>query len=151
MLIKNSKRWAGATLKCYLMAILGVAIAFFIRLQLHPILESAFPVLFFVINTTFVAYKFGLGPSILTILLSIPLGYFYFIPPYNSFELEGPIDIITISIYLIFFVMDVYIIEKLQRERYRAILIARVCESRMNIMAKLSSTANRRAVKDVSI
>jgi flagellar biogenesis protein FliO len=48
-------------------------------------------------------------------------------------------DAFTILIYLILFGVIIWLIEKLQRERYRAVLIARVCESRMEIMAKLSS------------
>lgn len=48
-------------------------------------------------------------------------------------------DFLNIVIYSLLFGVAIYLIEKLQRERYRAVLIARVCESRMEIMAKLSS------------
>jgi len=151
MVIKNSKNWTENTYKAYLIAVLGVGVAWFIRLQLHPVLQSNLPIIFFIINTIFIAYKFGFRPAILTVLISIPLGYFFFIPPFNSFELNDPMDMLTIFIYLLFFLVTVFIIEKLQRERYRAALIARVCESRMHIMAKLSSTANRRINRDAAL
>ena len=148
MLIKNSKNWAENTYKAYLIAILGVGVAWFIRFQLHPVLKSNLPILFFIVNTIYVTYKFGYRPAILTVLISIPLGYYFFVPPFNSFEINDPMDMLTVVVYLLFFMITVFIIEKLQRERYRSALIARVCESRMHIMAKLSSTSNRRINKD---
>jgi K+-sensing histidine kinase KdpD len=107
--------------------------------QFHPIIQSSFPIIFFIFNTILISFRFGRGPAIFTVLLSIPLAYYFFIPPYGSFDLETPMDAFTILIYLILFGVIIWLIEKLQRERYRAVLIARVCESRMEIMAKLSS------------
>lgn len=138
MLIKNSRAWTPLTSKGYQYAILAVAIAFYVRLGFHPLLQSSFPVLFFIISTTIISYRFGIGPALLTIILSLPLAYYFFIPPFNSFEIEV-FDLIGLTIYGFLFFLIVFLIEKLQRERYRAILIARVCESRMLIMSKLSS------------
>lgn len=151
MLIKNSKAWAQTTYRAYLAAILGVGIAFLIRYELHPILQSTFPVLFFIINTTFIGYKFGWGPATFSVILSIPLGYYFFIPPYGRFELSDPMDFLNILIYAFFFFITIFFIERLQRERYRAVLIARVCESRMLIMAKLSSASRRDRNKDIQL
>lgn len=143
MLIKNSRAWTLLTPKGYIYAILAVVIAFYIRLGLQPVLQASFPVLFFIISTTIVSYKFGFGPALLTIVLSLPLAYYFFIPPFNSFEIEL-FDLIGLTIYGFLFFLIVFLIEKLQRERYRAILIARVCESRMMIMSKLSSKNRRK-------
>ena len=139
MLIKNAQAWAPQSLSSYGYALVGVGIAFFLRYQLHPILQSSFPIIFFIFNTILISFRFGQGPAIFTVLLSIPLAYYFFIPPYGSFDLATPMDAFTILIYLILFGVIIWLIEKLQRERYRAVLIARVCESRMEIMAKLSS------------
>lgn len=139
MLIKNARTWAPQSINAYLYALAGVCITFFLRYQLHPILQSSFPVIFFIFNTIFISFRFGLGPAIFTVILSIPLAYYFFIPPYESFDIDSPYDGCTILIYLALFGMIIWLIEKLQRERYRAILIARVAESRMEIMAKLSS------------
>ena len=143
MLIKNAKAWAPQSLSAYGYALVGVGIAFFIRYQLHPILQSTFPILFFVFNTILISFRFGKGPAIFSVLLSIPLAYYFFIPPYGSFDLETPMDAFTILIYLLLFGVIIWLIEKLQRERYRAILIARVAQSRMEIMAKLSSKTRK--------
>ena len=139
MLIKNAQAWAPQSLSSYGYALVGVGIAFFLRYQFHPILQSSFPIIFFIFNTILISFRFGRGPAIFTVLLSIPLAYYFFIPPYESFDLETPMDAFAILIYLILFGVIIWLIEKLQRERYRAVLIARVCESRMEIMAKLSS------------
>ena len=139
MLIKNAQAWAPQSLSSYGYALVGVGIAFFLRYQLHPILQSSFPVIFFIFNTLLICFRFGQGPAIFTVLLSIPLSYYFFIPPYKTFDFATPMDLFTILVYLILFGIIIWLIEKLQRERYRAVLIARVCESRMEIMAKLSS------------
>ena len=143
MLIKNARAWAPQSLSAYGYALAGVGIAFFIRYQFHPILQSSFPIIFFIFNTILISFRFGMGPAIFTVLLSIPLAYYFFIPPYGSFDLETPMDAFTIFIYLVLFGMIIWLIEKLQRERYRAILLARVAQSRMEIMAKLSSKTRK--------
>ena len=139
MLIKNAKSWAPHMLSNYGYALAGVGIAFFIRYQFHPFLQNNFPILFFLFNTLLIAFKFGYRPAIFSAILGVALAYYFFIPPYNSFDLDNPQDFLNIVIYSLLFAIAIYLIEKLQRERYRAVLIARVCESRMEIMAKLSS------------
>ena len=143
MLIKNARAWAPQSLSAYGYALAGVGISFFIRYQFHPILQSSFPIIFFIFNTILISFRFGMGPAIFTVLLSISLAYYFFIPPYGSFDLEHPMDGFAIFIYLILFGVIIWLIEKLQRERYRAVLIARVAQSRMEIMAKLSSRTKK--------
>jgi len=143
MLIKNARAWAPQSLSAYGYALVAVGIAFFVRYQFHPILQSSFPILFFIFNTILISFRFGMGPAIFTVLLSIPLAYYFFIPPFGSFDLENPMDAFAIFIYIILFGVIIWLIEKLQRERYRAILIARVAQSRMEIMAKLSSKTKK--------
>lgn len=143
MLIKNARAWAPQSLSSYGYALTGVGIAFLIRYQFHPILQSSFPVLFFVFNTILIGFRFGMGPATFSVVLSIPLAYYFFIPPYNTLDHVNSMDIFTIFIYVNLFGVIVWLIEKLQRERYRAVLIARVAQSRMEIMAKLSSKAKK--------
>ncbi|CAM3785467.1 DUF4118 domain-containing protein [Polynucleobacter brandtiae] len=138
MLIKNSRAWCNSSPKVYLVALLGVLAAFYIRYSLQLLLQGSFPILFFLFNTTIICYYFGFRPAVLTMAISIPLAFYFFIPPFNSFDIEDPVDLLSILIYISLFVLVIYLIEKLQRERYRALLIAKVCESRMDIMAKLS-------------
>ena len=139
MQIKNSRAWAPDTPSVYGYALLGTLTAFFIRYQFHPLMQSQFPILFFLFNTTLIAYKFGWKPASMSAIIGMILAYYFFIPPFNSFELPTLLDILNLSIYSLLFITVIYLIEKLQRERYRAVLIARVSDSRMQIMAKLSA------------
>jgi K+-sensing histidine kinase KdpD len=144
MQIKNSRAWAPTTASNYGYALIGTAAAFFVRYELHPIMQSQFPVLFFLFNTTLISYKLGWKPALMSAIIGILLSYYFFIPPFSSFELPTPVDFLSLVIYLIMFFTIIYLIEKLQRERYRAFLIAQVSESRMQIMAKLSKSISKR-------
>jgi len=142
MQIKNSKAWAPNTPRVYLFALLGTLAAFLIRYELHPVLQAQFPILFFVFNSTLIAYKFGWKPAVISALTGMLFAYYFFIPPFNSFELPTIFDLLNLMIFSSLFIMIIYLIEKLQRERYRAVLISRVSDSRMQIMARLSSKKN---------
>jgi K+-sensing histidine kinase KdpD len=139
MQIKNSRAWAPDIPAVYGYALLGTWTAFFMRYQFHPFMQAQFPVLFFVFNTTIISYKFGWKPACMSAIIGMGLAYYFFIPPFNSFELPTMLDVLNLFIYSLLFFTVIYLIEKLQRERFRAVLIARVSDSRMQIMAKLSS------------
>jgi K+-sensing histidine kinase KdpD len=139
MQIKNSQAWAPNTPSIYAYALLGTIAAFFMRYQFHPLMQAQFPILFFLFNTTLISYKFGWKPATMTAVIGMGLAYYFFIPPFNSFEIPSMLDMLNLSIYSVLFFTVIYLIEKLQRERFRAVLIARVSDSRMQIMAKLSA------------
>ena len=139
MQIKNSRGWAPDSPTTYGYALLATAAAFFVRYELHPLMQAQLPVLFFIFSTTLIAYKLGWRPAAFSSILGMALAYFFFIPPFNSFELPSPGDLVNLAVYVILFVTIIFLIERLQRERYQAILIARVSDSRMQIMSKLSS------------
>ena len=139
MQIKNSREWAPHSPTIYGYALLATAAAFFVRHELHPLMQAQLPVLFFVFSTTLIAYKLGWRPAAFSSILGLALAYFFFIPPFNSFELPSTSDLVNLAVYVILFVTIIFLIERLQRERYQAILIARVSDSRMQIMSKLSS------------
>jgi K+-sensing histidine kinase KdpD len=102
-------------------------------------MQAQLPVLFFIFSTTLIAYRLGWKPAAISSSLGIALAYFFFIPPFNSFDLPSTSDLVNLIVYVILFVTIIFLIERLQRERYQAILIARVSDSRMQIMSKLSS------------
>jgi len=139
MEIKNSRAWVSTTPSAYGYVLLGTFAAFFMRYQFHPLMQAQFPVIFFIINTTIISYKLGWKPATMSAIIGMTLAYYFFIPPFNSFELPTMLDVLNLFIYSLLFFIVIYLIEKLQRERFRAVLIARVSDSRMQIMAKLSS------------
>lgn len=143
MQIKNSRAWSPINPATYGYAILATVAAFFVRYELHPVMQTQFPVLFFLLNSTLIAYKLGWKPAALSALLGLVLAYYFFIPPYDSFELPTAVDVLNLVIYSTLMFTIIYLIERLQRERYQAILVARVSDSRMRIMAKLSVKKNK--------
>ena len=89
MLIKNAKRWAPAGGKGYAMALLAFAIAFSLRYALHNFLDPLLPYLTFFIAVMIIQYQYGLGPALLVVVISIPTGMYFFIPPYNTLSFAG--------------------------------------------------------------
>lgn len=139
MKIKNSQAWADNSITSFVYALLGTAGVFFMRYKLHPFFQSQFPVAIFLINTMLISYKFGWRPGLLSAFVGEVLALYFFIPPFNSFELITRFDLANLVIYGALFSLIIYLIEKLQRESYRAVLISRVADSRMQLMSKLSS------------
>ena len=139
MQIKNSRAWSPNTPLGYGYALLATGAAFFVRYELHPIMQSQLPVLFFIFSSILISYKLGWKPAALGSILGVVLAYYSFIPPFNSFELPSAADTVNLVIYAILFTTLLFLIETLQRERYQAILVARVSDSRMRIMSKLSA------------
>jgi K+-sensing histidine kinase KdpD len=138
MKINNAKRWAKPGLEGYFAAFCGVFIAFAIRYTLHPFLQSNLPMTFFILNTIVIALFYGYLPSVLTIAISIPLAFFFFVPPFDSFETPTAQDSFVFASYILIAFIAVGVVEWLQRERYRAILISRVSNSNFQMLSQAS-------------
>ena len=138
MKIHNSKRWAINGPQAYFFAVFGVFVAFSIRYTLHTFLQGSIPMTFFIINTILVALYYGYLPSIVTILISIPLAFFFFVPPFDSFDAPTPQDSFVFCSYVLIAFIAVGIVEWLQRERYKATLLARVSNSNFQLLSDAS-------------
>jgi len=138
MQLKNVRRWSKPGFSGFYFAIFGVFISFCIRYTLHPFLEGALPMTFFILNTIIIALIYGYIPSLLTIVLSVPLAFFFFIPPFDSFDLPTAQDAFVFASYILIALLAVGVIEWLQRERYKAVLISKVSDSRYRLLAQAS-------------
>ena len=138
MKIQNSKRWARNGPQVYFLAVFGVFVAFSIRYSLHTFLQGNLPMTFFILNTILIALFYGFLPSFLTIILSIPLAFFFFVPPFDSFDMPTPQDSFVFMSYILIAFIAVGIVEWLQRERYKAILLTRVSESNFQLLSDVS-------------
>lgn len=143
MKILNSKRWAKSGPEAYFFALFGVFVAFCIRFSLHGFLQGNIPMTFFILNTILIALFYGYLPSLLTILLSIPLAFFFFVPPFDSFDTPTPQDGFVFCSYILIALISVGIVEWLQRERYKAELMSRVSNSNFQLLSEASSTLKR--------
>jgi K+-sensing histidine kinase KdpD len=138
MKIQNSKRWAINGPQAYFFAVFGVFVAFSIRYSLHTFLQGNLPMTFFILNTILIALFYGFLPSFFTIILSIPLAFFFFVPPFDSFDMPTPQDSFVFMSYILIAFIAVGIVEWLQRERYKAILLTRVSESNFQLLSDVS-------------
>ncbi|MEJ1959255.1 MAG: DUF4118 domain-containing protein [Nitrosomonadales bacterium] len=144
MEIKNAKRWGIAGPKPYYVGFVGYIMAFALRYILYPVLDDNMPILFFAINSLFIAYYYGFVPSFVMLLLSFPTSFYFFVKPYYSF---GPVDIHDIyrlTVYTIMTGLAALMIELLRREQYKSILLARVSDSRYRLLVEADE--DRRAV-----
>jgi K+-sensing histidine kinase KdpD len=138
MKIQNSKRWAKNGPQVFFFAMFGVFVAFSIRYSLHPFLQSSIPMTFFILNTILVALLYGYLPSLVTIFFSVPLAFFFFVPPFDSFDTPTPQDSFVFISYILIAFIAVAIVEWLQRERYKAVLLGRVSESNFQLLSDVS-------------
>jgi K+-sensing histidine kinase KdpD len=132
----NSKRWCSNKAAGYGMAIFGVLIAFGTRFVLHPYLGGSLPLFFFQINTILIAFYFGIGPAVLSVVLSTPLLMFFFMEPFGSFSVIDQRDISTIFVYVSYTLLTGILVELLRREQYNAKLAIMVSETRFKLMVE---------------
>ena len=139
MKINNAKRWSKSGLEGYFAAFCGVCIAFAVRYTLHPFLLGNLPMTFFILNTIIIALFYGYRASVFTILISIPLAFFFFVPPFDSFDTPTAQDSFVFGSYILIAFIAVGVVEWLQRERYRAVLISRVSNSNFQMLSQASA------------
>lgn len=132
----NSKRWCSNKTAGYGVAIFGVLIAFALRFVLHPFLGGSLPLFFFQINTILIAYFFGLGPAILSLILSTPLLMYFFMEPFGEFTVVDSRDITTLMVYLSYTILTGLLVELLRREQYNAKIAVLVSETRLKLMVE---------------
>ena len=141
MQIKNARRWAPAGGVGYVAALVAFLAAFLLRFALHGLLGPLLPYLTFLVAVLLVEYCYGLGPAILLIVISIPVGMYFFVPPYNTLaigEVETS-DIMSILGYVSVMGVCLALIESLQRSRYEARLLAEVSRTRYEVLLRSES------------
>jgi len=93
----------------YGLAVVGFAVALWLRFKIAPALPPGFPYLTFfpaVILTTFLA---GLGPGILCAALSGLASWYFFVPPLGSFRVEFQ-TAVALSFYVFIVTVDIALI-----------------------------------------
>ncbi|WP_017670670.1 histidine kinase dimerization/phosphoacceptor domain -containing protein [Blastomonas sp. AAP53] len=112
----------------YGLAVLSFAVALFIRLELQGTLPPGFPYLTFfpaVILTTFLA---GLWPGIACATLCGIASLYFFIPPSDSFAIDGASSI-AIGFYIFIVTVDIALIHFMHRAADRLMARKQVMES----------------------
>ena len=119
--------------QAYIIALLVLFGTFFLRLELRPVLNSAFSYTFFYIATLVVCFYTGVGPSLFILVPGALLANYSFVAPYGEFTPLGPDDYQDLVQYFLSGALTLAIIEWLQRARYETQLLLKVSESRYDL------------------
>ncbi|WP_439597230.1 hybrid sensor histidine kinase/response regulator [Falsiroseomonas sp.] len=102
------------TLRGCLLAVGLFAVALAGRFALAPVLPPlGFPFLTFFPAVLLATYFAGLGPGLLTGLLSILAAWFFFIEPYGSFALKTTADRIALVFFISIILIDILVIHRM--------------------------------------
>lgn len=131
MKLKNVRRWSPVPRpKAYLVALLLILIAWFIRYLLHPIVQPFIPFQFFFLACLLTEFLVGLGPALLATALSVVLALYFFVEPYQEWGHISRSDVVMSCNYIAATLLAIVLIEYLQRALYQSRLWSRVAESR---------------------
>ena len=136
MKIRNCKRWQRPGPESYLAGIGGLCVAFALRYILHPVLDDDIPMLFFAVNCIVIAYIYGFWPSFSMLMLSIPLAFYFFVKPFNSFEPMEKNDFFMFIVYSTLIGLTAVMFELLHREKYKSALLALVSDTRYRLLVE---------------
>ncbi|MEX0711214.1 MAG: ATP-binding protein [Pirellulales bacterium] len=117
-------RTIGSLLVRYGTAVLGVALATWLRALLTPLLHERILFGIFYLPVIFSAWYGGLGPSILALALGTVSAANYLVPPHGSLAITAPNDLISLSIYFLVGIAIVVLTESLRTARRRAEAVA---------------------------
>ena len=134
--IRNARRWSPGGWLPYAGALATVSLAFLIRFELHPVLQSDYPFLLFTVAALLVEFFLGLGPALLVVVAGLLLGTYFFAPPYDSFLVPEPLDLFFVAGYLLVALLAIFLLEDLQRSRYALSLMKEVLQSRLEMLER---------------
>ena len=100
-------------------------------------------------NTIIIALFYGYIPSVLTIILSVPIAFYFFVPPFDSYDMPTPQDGFVFISYISIAFIAVAIVEWLQRERYKAVLISKVSDSNFRLLTQASLSLKKAREQEV--
>jgi two-component system sensor histidine kinase/response regulator len=104
----------------YAFAVLVVILAWLLREFVNPILGERVPFILFYPTVVLAAWFGGLGPGLLTTVLSVFIAGYVFIPPAYSFALSDPTGLTQLLIFLFAGTMISFLAESLHRMTRRA-------------------------------
>lgn len=136
MEFRNKKTWRSKPLEAYAVAFLAFALAFLVRRQLHGLLDDALPTFFFTIAAILVAARYGFWPSLFTTVLSLPTSLFFFVVPYDTFDVPTFVDVMTILYFTSVTLLVAIVLEASHRNKYNSELNARVSDTRYRLMVQ---------------
>jgi len=141
--IAPGRKWAGVAVQ-YLSAVVAVAVAAALRWRL---LDSIGPLPLFITfypAVLLVASIGGAGPAIMATVFSALAADYWFIPPYGSFRIDAPSDIVAVGIFVGTNLFLSILMERLRRARW-AEAISFVQEQRLEELSQLNAELSQQS------
>lgn len=151
-------------LRSYLLGALAVIVTTFICWHFRSFLGSASILLLYTLEVFLVAYAFGLGPSILSVIYSVSAFAFFFAPPIFSFAVHDPHTFLALLVLLIVAFVTSSLMQRLRDQialtqrnasRTDALLdLAQLCSERIReetLAVRLSELLSKHLSIDASI
>ena len=130
MLLKNAKDWNNSSLLVrYIGALFVTGLALALRFVLHPYIEPYLPFQLFFLSTFIVSLLWGVGPGILSLLLGLLSGFYFFTRPYDSFATPSASDVWVMLTYGSTSIVMQCLTEYSRRLMYSSELILKVADS----------------------
>lgn len=117
-------------LRRYGMALLVTGLTLLVSLALRQVLEDAVPLVLFILAVMVSAWYGGLGPGVLSSVLSVMAGSYFLMEPARAFSLNSSADWLRVAIFLVTAGVVSSLSETLHEARRQAELQAREAERR---------------------
>jgi K+-sensing histidine kinase KdpD len=136
MEIRNACRWSDAGIKGYAVATLGIIAACGLNYGMHALVADSFSLMSCTLVAIVITCFYGIGVGIYTILLGFPIGFYLFVPPYNSFGAPTRHDFFMILMNLTVLIVCMFLFERLRRAQYATNLMSKVADSRYRLLVE---------------
>jgi K+-sensing histidine kinase KdpD len=136
MNVRNARHWAPRGPRRWYFAAAVLVLASVVRLALHPVLGPMMPGTAFCIAAALVEYYVGLAPALTVMVLGLGIADYLFVPPYADIAVLDGRDLILLVSYPLVTLIVLTLIERLRREQFRAQLLAKVAQSRYEMLLR---------------
>jgi PAS domain S-box-containing protein len=103
----------------YAFAILCVTLALILKLLLNSVLDRQLPFLLFFSAVVISAWVGGFGAGVIAVLMTVVYTWYFFFPPYQTFVVGQPADIIQLLMFFAEGMLLVFIASSLSETRQR--------------------------------
>jgi K+-sensing histidine kinase KdpD len=125
MLLHNSSQWSKSKPAWlgYFICLSSTAMITLLRIWIHEYVEPNLPFQLFYISLIVTTFWCGWYFGLLATIISILMGFYFFIKPYDSFQVPSISDSYLIAANLITMLLCVFAVEYLQRTAYSSAVL----------------------------
>ena len=93
-----------------------------------------------------IAFFFGIGPSMLTVAISVPIMAYFFLEPFGEFTVIDARDINLMIVYVAYTIVSCTVLEWLRREQYTSKMAIMVAQTRLKLLVENDQISRKNKV-----